>query len=341
MTNAYSEKGFRYLSNSISMSGYFIIHRSLIERYGLQTAAFLHYLINFHQRVIHSKWYKWNDGWFFCTVERLNQEMLLKQDSQLRIVKKLVAEKVIETKKSGLPARRFFRLNSDLIGKIITDWKMPSDETRPLDTQETRPLDVKEPRPHSNKDIIVRKEVCGAGGPTAHTAFGLSKNKGPRRKRRTFHIDGFPSKAAGNLREVLMLHNSDLANDVDCIELLAKSIYNITVKRKISEQRIKAVIRWLKDHYDEQYTPKLYRKNDFDKNFSRIEDAMKRWCLDNDQPLPENKDRQKTISMVFAVTRRLGDERGHTHMDWDDDDIADALEELGLPANSVSAEELG
>ena len=326
--DSYSKSSFIRLSNSIGSSGYVMLHRAIIKELGLENAAFLHYLINYHQRVIYCVSHIWDDGWFFCTVGKIINELHLTQDAQLRIVKKLLGSGMIEMKKMGLPARRFFRINSDKIEKIITEWAP--------DVEKSAPLDGPKSAPHSNKDLIVRNI---GGGQAATPMLGISRPGRPKGKPVPSHLVGFPTTAAQRLIDALKTNGADLAGRVKC-ETLAGTMYDLVHKRGISEGRIKRVIRWLAEHYVETYTPKLYKRDDFRDHFARIEDAMKRWCHDNDQPVPEDVDRRKTIGRVWGVARRLQTERGHDINDWDDGDIEDALRELGLPPGSVTAEEL-
>lgn len=54
-----------FMTAVLGGKGYFLIHRALISKFGVEVAAVLHYLFNFNQRVMDNDGYS-NDGWFYC-----------------------------------------------------------------------------------------------------------------------------------------------------------------------------------------------------------------------------------------------------------------------------------
>ena len=62
------------------------------------------------------------DGWFYLTVKTVEDSIVLKKVQQQRGIKILKELKLIETKLSGMPAKRYFRLNPNcfiIISKMI------------------------------------------------------------------------------------------------------------------------------------------------------------------------------------------------------------------------------
>lgn len=74
-----------------------------------------------------------NDGWFYLTAQRIHLETGINSDAQKRIRLKLSALGILDTKKVGMPAKNFYRLNLsktlELIGERMV---LEEDKTRRL-----------------------------------------------------------------------------------------------------------------------------------------------------------------------------------------------------------------
>lgn len=60
-----------------------------------------------------------DDMWFFSTVENMEAQTGIKRDVQSRVFKKLEKLGLIETRRFGLPARRYIRINSQKVKEVI------------------------------------------------------------------------------------------------------------------------------------------------------------------------------------------------------------------------------
>ena len=66
------------------------------------------------------------DGSFFSTVENIESSTGLSKKIQLKEIKKLVDYGIITVKVKGMPRKRYFKINCDVIGKMTKDlMKMP------------------------------------------------------------------------------------------------------------------------------------------------------------------------------------------------------------------------
>lgn len=82
--------------------------------------------IGLHEAMIYSElasMYKYWEGrgllkdgeWFFCTIDNLQENTTLKKDAQSKAINKLEKiHKLIETKRMGLPARRYFKITNNI-----------------------------------------------------------------------------------------------------------------------------------------------------------------------------------------------------------------------------------
>lgn len=75
-------------------------------------------------------WHKENkiteDGYFFSTVENIEEKLFIKKDVQQRIIKKLTEEGLISVSKRGLPAKRYIKINEEILAKQLTENALPS-----------------------------------------------------------------------------------------------------------------------------------------------------------------------------------------------------------------------
>jgi hypothetical protein len=79
---------------------------------------------------------------------------------------------------------------------------------------------------------------------------------------------------------------------------------------KVSEQRIKRTLRWLREHYTDEYTPRIYKSAHIADNFVRIEDAMKRQA---NGKFRNDEERAEAVSDMVCQLRSEGwtpDEKG-------------------------------
>lgn len=121
--------------------------------------------------------------------------------------------------------------------------------------------------------------ATGNGRPPARDGLLVS---GYRKKRRTApHLTEFDKTAGGHLKNLLSDCESDLAQAK--VESFAEAVYKLRTVRKVDQDRIRGIIRWLKHHYNDPYTPKLRKCDDFCNNFRRIEEAKERQELDQER----------------------------------------------------------
>lgn len=99
------------LLNLISKSGNnLIFNKNVAEKISLEAAVILAELISEY-----TLWERKNaleeDGWFFCTVDKLNNILHKKQDVQNKHINKLISFGLIEKELRGYPYKRYFKLN--------------------------------------------------------------------------------------------------------------------------------------------------------------------------------------------------------------------------------------
>lgn len=119
------------------------VNRRLAHALGLSEAVIYAALLAKHA------WYeqhgKLSDGWFYSTVDDMEESTSLTKCQQSRCVKRLVSAGLIRCAAKGLPARRFFYIVDDpqLLEGIIGACEPSPEENAPAVRSETSPQEVR------------------------------------------------------------------------------------------------------------------------------------------------------------------------------------------------------
>lgn len=159
----------------------------------------------------------------------------------------------------------------------------------------------------------------------------------------------FDMKAAGYLREVLALHDSDLTSPpkVVKVQTLAKSIFRLRTEREsATEAEIKAVIKWLKVAYGSVHVPKMRKADDLFTNWGRYREAKRGWEEDRAREdghygaaVCEDDGPAAPPGLVNRVRDWMEKHLGIVDQPADQSEVDQALEALGHPAGTVSDRE--
>lgn len=97
----------------IRSSNYWILNKTLVQKLGIETAFLLTNLIEAEHMM------KAKDGWFFQTIEKLEQVSTLSRYKQEKCIEKLRKEGLVDVEVKGLPAKRYFRINNQRLSEFI------------------------------------------------------------------------------------------------------------------------------------------------------------------------------------------------------------------------------
>jgi len=123
--------------------------------FGITEAILLAYLINWSGEN--------NDGWVYRTQEEIEADTALSPYQQRRARQKLASAGVVEEKRQGVPARNYYRVNTDKLIAIIENLGMPTTSQKPADhlttrSEETSHLDVKQLNSKGSRNYTSIKE---------------------------------------------------------------------------------------------------------------------------------------------------------------------------------------
>jgi hypothetical protein len=106
------------LSTMMMVEGtYVILPLKMIKAVGYHSAAFLQYLMEVDDKIL-------EDIFFPIPIEEVKESRMLSREMQDNSIKKLMEFNLIETKLSGIPAKRHFKINYDEIEMLMYRTKL-------------------------------------------------------------------------------------------------------------------------------------------------------------------------------------------------------------------------
>lgn len=122
----------------MASSGYWVLNKKLVAMYGVETAFFLTSLAEAETYVTRGK-----GGWFYQTIETVENLTGLTRYKQDRALKELVDDGVVETDVRGMPAKRYMKLNyKRLHDKFVNLPQTSLQETHKQDCKKTTNKDA-------------------------------------------------------------------------------------------------------------------------------------------------------------------------------------------------------
>jgi len=189
----------------------------------------------------------------------------------------------------------------------------------------------------------------------AHSEVNFRKSRDRRavanRENNSLHSSPFDLKAAGRLREVLVLNGSDLVSPPRAarISTFAKHIRRLRIDRNVEEKDIRRVIVFLKHCYRDQYTPKIRKADDLFVHWEKFRDAADRYenngvekgeVSDAVKQTAEWKRKKTLIPKIREKAAEMGciDLSGKYSSFLEKPAFPFVLKELGLSKDSISWE---
>ena len=113
----------------IRSDGYITVSKALAKEIGLKEAIILSELISQY------KYFKElgeldEDGFFYCTVEKMKENTTIEKRTQSRVMNNLVDLDLIIKERKGLPAKRYFKLKENNIKRLLMGKKGNPDDPR-------------------------------------------------------------------------------------------------------------------------------------------------------------------------------------------------------------------
>ena len=104
------EKTFKQLLMS---SNYYTLNKQIVKELGIESAFLLTILIEASDGLGDS------EGWFYQTIEKIGELTGLGRHKQDKIIKELIDLKILEQKNKGVPCKRYFKVNYEMIENLV------------------------------------------------------------------------------------------------------------------------------------------------------------------------------------------------------------------------------
>ena len=104
------EKTFKQLLMS---SNYYTLNKQIVKELGIESAFLLTILIEASDGLADS------EGWFYQTIEKIGELTGLGRHKQDKIIKELIDLKILEQNNKGVPCKRYFKVNYEMIENLV------------------------------------------------------------------------------------------------------------------------------------------------------------------------------------------------------------------------------
>jgi hypothetical protein len=140
------------MKHLLSSSAFLIVNKQLAKQVGLKGAVLLADLISKEEYFMANGM---TDGWFFNTEANIERDTTLTSYQQRKVLKTLKKYEIIETKRKGIPAKQYFKINEANLLNILS-----CEETKGLvvnklnDLLETKLITI-----NKNKEIKITNKL--------------------------------------------------------------------------------------------------------------------------------------------------------------------------------------
>ena len=106
------------MKHLLSSSAFIVLNKELARQVGLKEAILLADLISKEEYFIANGM---TDGWFFNTEANIEKDTTLTPYQQRKCLKTLKTNLVLETKRKGIPAKQYFKINEQQVIKLLNN----------------------------------------------------------------------------------------------------------------------------------------------------------------------------------------------------------------------------
>lgn len=237
------------------------LNKNVIKAVGLEESLLLGELCSEYDYWIKRE--ELQDGYFFSTVENIEENTTLNDYKQRKALKTLQQLKIVDVKVKGLPAKRYFKINEEQLIKLLNiqysnNLKYSSKNFKELDTKNFECNKNKQNKNKDNNKKINKKEL--------ENEFNELWELYPRKQGKKKALDKYIQCIMKNITNY---------------EIVKQGIINYNrhiEKNKVSSKYIKQGSTWFNqecwnDQYDIEPQRQLIQRN-FEEEFGEIVDDI-------------------------------------------------------------------
>jgi len=238
-------------------------------------------------------------GWFFKTYKEWKEEICVGENTVRKASKFLADKGILKTqikKAIGRPAVHYLFDLDEFLGSFsdYVERRKEEEERRERESQESDSANIRmDPlkrgdRPlkkggsyteTTTKTSTSKDRSRGGPGkqvPPSNGFFDNGKDKTHKKKLkpRTCRHEEWDVNAGKYLKGILVQYDTDIQRTR--VETLASHIYLLRINGKKSKDRIRELLKWLKEHYNDDFVPRLHKAKDISSKFKSFEEAMGR-----------------------------------------------------------------
>lgn len=109
----------RAIKQLLMMNGFYVINKKVVKIFGIETAFLLTALVEASDNLSDE------NGWFYKTAPALEEETGLSGHKQSKIIDILELLEIIEQENKGMPMKRYFRINYDVLENLLLNNSIP------------------------------------------------------------------------------------------------------------------------------------------------------------------------------------------------------------------------
>lgn len=107
------------LAKQLAMSSaYWVLNKNMVQIFGLESAMLLSNFAEADSMFLDSE-----DGWFYQTSETVERLTTLSRHKQNKCIKILIDAGVLHQQNKGMPMKRYFRLDYDVLATLLADFQ--------------------------------------------------------------------------------------------------------------------------------------------------------------------------------------------------------------------------
>lgn len=228
------------LENLLSMNGFVIANKKLSREIGLNASVMI--------GMLYSEYSFWTesekltqDGYFYCTREKIEYNTGLTPHEQRTAIKKLVELQILETKLDGMPAKTYYKIDESRLLLILQDVKKVDNKSlknlttssKESSRQVVKNFDINNNINNKNKDYKINKEQ-NSNFSDSSSLLKSSVIEKPKKKRKT-----------EKEKKLDMLYKKCVEYNVsdNVVELLERFITGLLEdKKRVTEEKVDAIL---------------------------------------------------------------------------------------------------
>ncbi len=106
------------MKHLLSSTAFLVLNKDLARQIGLKESVLLADLISKEEYFIANGM---TDGWFFNTEANIERDTTLTAYQQRKVLKSLKKLGILETKRKGIPAKQYFKINEEQVVKFLNN----------------------------------------------------------------------------------------------------------------------------------------------------------------------------------------------------------------------------